>query len=208
MSRVAGLLAASVVLPLLLAGCTTDPSVPEEPAGPAFSVDVDVDSPQLRALKKDAGVEVCVPGEALARDLPDAMPAVVLPCLGGGPSVNLSSLKGPTVINLWAQWCGPCRDELPYYQQLHERAGDRVQVLGIDYQDTQPRQALELVRDTGVTFPLLADPAGLVRVPFRVRGLPGVLFVDDGTVVHLEYTVIRSYQQLRDLVLEHLDVTV
>ena len=209
MSRLRRALAVSVVLPLVLAACATDPNVSVELPDPAFKVDVDVDTPQLRALKKDADVESCQEGDATARDVPDGMPDVVLPCLGGGPDVNLSTLRGPMVINLWAPWCGPCRDELPYYQQLHEQAGDTVQVLGIDYQDTQPKRALELIGDTGVTYPLLADPAGQIRAPFRVRGLPGVLFVDDdGNVVHLEYTVIRSYEQLRDLVEEHLDVTV
>jgi hypothetical protein len=60
-----------------------------------------------------------------------------------------------------------------------------------------------------VTYPLLADPEAQVRVPFRVRGLPGVVLVDaDGTVVHVEYVVIRSYDQLRELVEEHLGVRV
>ena len=107
--------------------------------------------------------------------------------------MNLADLRGPAVINLWAQWCGPCREEVPYYQQLHERAGDRVQVLGVDYQDTQPSLALDLVEQTGVTYPLVADPGAQVRVPFKVRGLPGVVFVDeDGAVTHVEYVVVRS----------------
>jgi thiol-disulfide isomerase/thioredoxin len=123
--------------------------------------------------------------------------------------VDLSTLRGPMVVNLWAQWCGPCREELPYYQQLHERAGDRVRVLGVDYQDTRPDWALDLLDQTGVTYPSLADPAGELRVPFRVRGLPGVVLVDEaGEVVHVEFLVIESYDQLADLVDEHLGVGV
>lgn len=208
MTRLRIALAASVVLPLALTACAGDTDMSDRPDPAAFAVDVDVDSPALRALKKDAGVETCEEG-ASALPVPDGLPDIVLPCLGGGPDVNLSSLRGPMVVNLWAQWCGPCRDELPYYQRLHERAGDTVRVLGIDYLDTQPRRALELVRETGVTFPLLADPAGQIRAPFRVRGLPGVVFVDGGgSVVHVEYTVIGSYAQLRGLVREHLGITV
>ena len=48
-----------------------------------------------------------------------------------------------------------------------------MQVLGVDYQDTQPSLALDLVEQTGVTYPLVADPGAQVRVPFKVRGLPG-----------------------------------
>jgi hypothetical protein len=64
------------------------------------------------------------------------------------------------------------------------------------------------VRQTGVTYPLLADPGAVLRVPLRVRGLPGVLFVDrKGRVTDLEYTVIRSYPQLTGLVRRHLGIT-
>jgi thiol-disulfide isomerase/thioredoxin len=125
--------------------------------------------------------------------------------------VDLSRLRGPLVVNLFAQWCGPCREELPFYERLHEEGEGKVAVLGIDYLDTQPAGALQLAEATGVTFPLLADPGGLLRAPFRVRGLPGVLFVDaqgrntnDGG--RPTFTVIRSYDELTALVREHLGV--
>ena len=204
-------IAASVVLPLLLAGCSGAPddtgSSAATRSNAMFAVDVDVDTPTLRELKKRAEVEPCPAGTTPADPVEDGLPDLVLPCLGGGPDVNLASLRGPLVLNLWAQWCGPCREELPYYQRLHEEAGGELSVIGIDWQDTQPKAALELVEESGVTYPLLADPAAATEVPFRVRGLPGVVLVDaDGQVQHIEYVVIRSYEQLRDLVREHLDV--
>lgn len=213
-------LAAAVVLPLLLAACTStadrDGADKADDGGGLFETTVDVDTAELRAAKREAGVEDCRPGESSSAtaggtvgDTGNGLPDIVLPCLGGGPDVNLSSLQGPMVINLWAQWCGPCREELPYYQQLHERAGDKVSVVGIDYQDTLPGRALALVEETGVTYPLLADPAADLRVPFRVRGLPMVLFVDEqGQITHQEFVEIRSYDQLHGLVREHLGVTV
>jgi len=172
-----------------------------------FETKVDVDTAELRALKKKAEVEPCEPGSGDGT-VDDGMPKVTLPCLGGGPDVDLNTLRGPLVINLWAQWCGPCRTELPFYQRLHDEAADELDVLGVDYQDTQPKAALELAAEIGVTYPLLADPGAALRVPFRVRGLPAVVFVDrDGTVTHIEYVAIRSYDQLRNLVEEHLAVT-
>lgn len=202
--------AATVVLPLVLASCSNNTAngldTPDN-AGGLFESKVDVDTAELRALKKQAGVEPCQPGDAAGR--PTAgLPDITLSCLGGGPDVDLGSLRGPLVVNLWAQWCGPCRAELPYYQRLHVEAGDVVDVIGVDYQDTQPGAALELAAATGVTYPLLADPGAGLRVPFKVRGLPAVVFVDsDGTVTQVEYVVVRSYDQLQDLVEEHLDVT-
>ncbi len=195
----------SCALGLVLAGCSGQSRPGDDSQGP-FTVDVDVDTPQLRTAKRQAGIEDCQQGTGAAPE--GGLPDLALACLGGGPEVNLSRLEGPLVLNLWASWCAPCRDELPYYQQLHERSADKVAVLGIDYQDTQPAAALDVARQAGVTYPLLADPAGSVRVPFRVaRGLPGVVFVDgDETITHVEYVVIDSYGQLRDLAEQHLDV--
>jgi len=167
---------------------------------------VDVDTAALRAIKQRAGVEACPTPEGHG-PVRGGMPAVTLPCLGGGNPVDLAKLRGPLVVNLFAQWCGPCRAELPYYQKLHEQGRGKVAVLGIDYQDTLPAGALQLAKATGVTYPLLADPTAQLRVPFRVRGLPGVVLVDaHGRVVHEELTEVGSYQQLRQMVQRYLHV--
>lgn len=195
---------------VLAAGCSigTPPDDGDAAASPVRQSNVDVDTPELREAKAAAGIEDCRPGDG-PPPAEAGLPDLTLPCLGGGPDVALPALKGPMVVNLFAQWCEPCRDELPYYQRLHEEAGDRVGVLGVDYLDTQPAGALELARVSGVTYPLLADPDGLLRPEFRVTGLPGVAFVDaEGRVTHVEFTVVRSYDQLRDLVAEHLGVRV
>lgn len=197
--RVAALLGAV----LLLAGCAGDPATP-----PPASAQIDVDTAQLRELKRDAGVEDCEPGRGAPAS--GGLPAVTLPCLGGGPEVDLSRLRGPMVVNLWQSTCAPCREEMPLLQAFHERYGDRVGVLGIDYQDVQPVAALELVRETGVTYPLLADPQSELdgTAPFpRLRGMPFLALVDDdGRVVHREFVVLRSEHHLRDLVTEHLGI--
>jgi thiol-disulfide isomerase/thioredoxin len=198
---------AVLVACLLLASCTTDqPGPGSGTTGTTVSEGrVDVDTPALRALKAKAGVQPCAPGDA-----GNQLPKVTLPCLGGGADVDLAKLRGPMVVNLFAQWCGPCRGELPYFQRLHRRTeGTSLRVLGIDYLDTQPGQALELVRDTGVTYPLVADPAGTLRSDLRIRGLPGVVLVDaDGKVADVEFRVFRSYAQLRTFVEHGLGIPV
>jgi thiol-disulfide isomerase/thioredoxin len=193
---------------LLLGACTpsTEPSPGDGSTSGSDAVveaRVDVDTPALRALKARARVAPCAPGTAR-----NELPAVSLPCLGGGPRVDLSRLRGPLVINLFAQWCGPCREELPYYQELHERTDGTLGVLGVDYLDTQPAAALQLVRRTGVTYPLLADPSGTLRSGLGVRGLPGIVLVGRDGSVHVEYRVFRSYAELRGVVRERLGVAV
>lgn len=211
------LLALAVVPLLLLAACGGQQGTNGSGSGAgsgsgsggaAVQSSVDVDTPQLRALKRQAGVETCPRPQQPASAVPGGLPAVELPCLGGGPAVRLDALRGPLVINLWAQWCGPCREELPFYQQLHEKARGKLQVIGIDYQDTQPAAALQLVKQSGVTYPLLADPDATVRVPFRTRALPGIILVDaQGRVTHLEYIAFRSYAELKGMVQQYLGLT-
>jgi thiol-disulfide isomerase/thioredoxin len=195
-----GALLAGVLLPA--AACSSQP-----PATPRQQqAQVDVNTPALRALKQRAGIEACPTPRGQGR-VAGGMPQITLPCLGGGHPVDLAKLRGPLVVNLFAQWCGPCRAELPYYQKLHEQAGTKVAVLGIDYQDPQPEGALQLAKSTGVSYPLLADPSAQLRVPFRVRGLPGVVLVNaQGKVVHEELTQISSYPQLQHLVQHYLHV--
>ncbi len=196
------MLAAASLL-LSVAACSSDTDYPGlQPGGSG----VDVDTPALRAQKSDAGVEQCRQGRGTP-PAEDALPDAVLPCLGGGPDVHLSKLRGPLVINLFAQWCGPCRTELPFYEELHRKGKGTVDVLGIDYLDTQPAAALELVEETGVTYPLVADPDGNLRSAFKIRGLPGLVLVDrSGRVVDVEFRVVDSYAELRTLVQQRLDV--
>jgi thiol-disulfide isomerase/thioredoxin len=207
-ARLGGIVLAAVLL--LVAGCTGDASPPGDGTTPQAS-HVDVDTPALRAQKADAGIADCRPGPRQGA-VDGGMPELTLACLGGGPAVRLSDLRGPLVVNLFAQWCEPCRTELPFYERLHRDGLGKLAVLGIDYLDTQPAGALALAEQTGVTFPLLADPDGLLREEFRVRGLPGVLFVDaDGRITNdaglPTFTVIRSYDQLTSMVREHLGLT-
>ena len=165
---------------------------------------VAVDSPQLREIKAGTDVPGCRPGEG-GGPLPD----LTLPCLGGGRSVDLSSLTGPLVINLWASNCGPCREEMPAIEAFHRTYGARVPVLGIDYQDLQPAAALELARRSGVSYPLVADPGGEVnaKAPFPViRGIPYFVFVTPGGDVTAVPGGIDSAADLVALVRRHLGV--
>jgi len=194
------LVAALAVLVLLLAGCSGGPSI----TAPDPSTDVAVDTPQLREIRTEAGIAEC-PRLDGSRGT-EALPDVTLPCLGGGPDVALQQLEGPAVVAVWAQWCTPCRKELPWYQQLHERAGDRLTVLGLDWQDLQPEGALRLAAALGVTFPSVADVDA--ELDDGGRGLPLVYFVSDDGEVTTKRGQLDGYAHLTDLVAQHTGVAV
>lgn len=134
----------------------------------------------------------------------DRLPDVTLASLTGGDPVDLGTLRGPAVVNLWAQWCGPCKRELPIYQQFFARHAATVSVLGIDWQDPQPDRARRLADRSGVAYPLVVDS----EPEIRAHVLPKLVLVDaDGRIAFEEYVEIKSLGQLEQLVEKHLGVS-
>jgi thiol-disulfide isomerase/thioredoxin len=141
--------------------------------------DVDVDTHELRAQKADAGMVDCPAGKSDAE-----LPATELACLGGGTAGDLADVDGPAIVNFWASSCGPCRKEMPALQAFHERYGDQVAVVGVDYLETYPSAALDLAQRSGVTYPSYVDACGdLQDTDLVIPGLPTFAFVrEDGSV--------------------------
>jgi cytochrome c biogenesis protein CcmG, thiol:disulfide interchange protein DsbE len=131
------------------------------------------------------------------------LPDVTLQPLGDGKPVDLGDLRGPAVINLWASWCGPCRDELPQYQAFAQKYAGQVDVLGVDWQDPRKDKAEELIQQTGVTYPLVTDP----DAKLHTQVLPRLILLDEkGRIAFEKYVKITSVAQLEKLVQSHLSV--
>ncbi len=181
-----GLAAAAGAL-LALSACTS-----EEEAAPA--------APEPSALTACADQP-----DAPARGA-ELLPDLALDCPGGG-SLDLGRAPGvPTVVNLWATWCTPCRDELPLLQQFADEAGDRAQVVGVISRDGRP-QAESFAAEAGVSFPNAFDGSGELMADLGLNVLPHTYFVDaDGGLAFVQVRPITSVEQLRDLAAEHLGV--
>ena len=197
---------AATVLLVGTAACSEDSDA--RPAGGSVQAasSVAVDTPELQTMRSAAGLEPCAAGPGDG-ELPD----LTLPCLGGGTSVDLASLRGPLVLNFWGSWCGPCGEEMPILQSFHESYGGAVPVLGIDWQDPYPATALEQLQERGVTYPSLADPIGQTAETAEFartsRGMPATFLIDaDGSIAYLHQGVLESEDELVDLVREHLGV--
>lgn len=203
-SRVA---APAAVMALVLAGCgttgrsgsaTATPSTP-----PAHTSSA---SPSLVAKADLAPCPTVTPAPPGTKG--PSLPTVTLPCLGRGPDVPLAALRGPLVVNIWATWCGPCRHEAPLFQRLHARAGKRVPVLGIDYQDAGRNTALSFAIQRKLQYPSVFDADGESKSALGGSpGLPVTLFVDRaGRITFRKVGPYASYAALATAVHEHLGV--
>ncbi len=107
------------------------------------------------------------------------LPALAQP----STTVSLSQFAGrPVVVNFWASWCPPCRQELPALAAMARRYGGRVAFVGVDTND-QRSSALSFMRAAGVTYPVAFDANGTVAVREGLFGLPDTLFVSPSGVV-------------------------
>jgi cytochrome c biogenesis protein CcmG/thiol:disulfide interchange protein DsbE len=172
------------------------------PSVPAETTDAAETARLLRAAK----LPPC-PATSHAVARPDGLPELTLPCLGTGPYVRLAGLRGsPLVVNVWASWCPPCAQEMPYLLAAHRALGDDVIFLGIDLVDRRSA-ALAWARDFGMTFPSVQDPDGMIRARMRVMAPPVTVFVrPDGAVAKIHYGAFASEREVLAAVAEHLGV--
>ncbi|MBW3626573.1 MAG: TlpA family protein disulfide reductase [Actinobacteria bacterium] len=122
----------------------------------------------------------------------------------GQPRVSLADVADrPTVVNVWASWCTPCRREMPALAAAHRQFGDRVAFLGVNHQDTRDL-AIELLDETGVAYPSGYDPDGSVARDYGLFGMPTTIFIaGDGellerrtgelTLPEMESTITRLF---------------
>lgn len=110
-------------------------------------------------------------------------PTFSLPGLDGGRVASADYRGKVYVVNFWASWCVPCREEAPHLQSFYERwSADGVGVVGIVYNDRQDR-ALAFRDEFGLSFPQVMDPDGRAAIDFGVFGVPETYVVDDRGVV-------------------------
>ncbi len=126
-----------------------------------------------------------------------------------GVNIKLSELRGQVVmVNFWASWCGPCRQEMPLLQQLFDRYQSLgFSLLGVNV-DEDKKAADKMLSDLPVSFPILYDDRSQVSKEYQVKAMPSTFMVDrDGRIRYLHKGYKPGYeeeyqQQIRKLLRE------
>jgi len=124
--------------------------------------------------KGERGAKVGAPAPAI--DLPDVRP-------GRARVVLAERLGTPVLVNFWATWCTPCRQEMPLLNAADKRLGGKVAILGVDVKDNRA-EAVRFLAERGIAYPSAYDPEASLRRSFELVGLPVTVLVGrDGRVV-------------------------
>jgi len=115
-----------------------------------------------------------------------------------GENLRLSEFRGDVVmINFWATWCGPCRQEMPLLDELYSRY-QRVgfNLLGVNIDDDSNR-AMNMIEELGVNFPVLFDARKEVSKLYEVEAMPVTVIVDrKGTVRYIHHGYKPGYEDM------------
>jgi thiol-disulfide isomerase/thioredoxin len=148
-------LALALFAAVLVAGCSTGKDAVVQGStfsfvSPGGKVDITYDGPQRQTAPVLAGDDL----------------------MNEGKQLSLADFPGKVIVlNLWGQWCGPCRVEAPELEKVAtDNASTGVQVVGLDVRDASRQVAQDFVRDRKLTYPSIYDPYG--RVLLQLTGYP------------------------------------
>ena len=117
-----------------------------------------------------------------------------------GTPVELADFKGKAVlINFWATWCGPCRQEMPLIEKYHQKYPDDLVVLAVN-NDEPASDVQAYVNDMKLSFRVLLDPGEKVENIYRIHAFPTSIFVDSqGMIRYLHIGVLNEGQLVQYL---------
>lgn len=162
---------------------------------------------KLEENKKNA-LDDDTPGYEVGKGSPQSVglgkpaPDFTLNTLDGNP-LTLSNLKGKKVIlNFWATWCPPCKDEMPHFQEYYEKYAeeDNVEIVAVNYTLNDKMASVEnFVKSYDLTFPVLLMEEEDVRETYKVYTLPSTFFINSKGVIEkqvlgpLDLDTLRNY---------------
>ncbi|WP_338469358.1 TlpA disulfide reductase family protein [Niallia sp. XMNu-256] len=136
-----------------------------------------------------------LPGLAIGEKAPDFELKTL-----SGETVKLSDYRGKKVlINFWATWCPPCKEEMPDMEKFYQENREDVVILAVNI-DPQ-FNVKQFVSDMGVTFPILLDEKDEVNFQYQVLTIPTTYFIDQEGIIRYKYLTAMT----QDLMKEYTD---
>jgi peroxiredoxin len=101
-----------------------------------------------------------------------------------GKMTSLKDYRGkPVMLNFWATWCGPCRYEMPFFQQIWEaKSGEGLVILAVNIGENVTT-VKEFMDEAGFAFPVLLDSNQDVSLKYNIRSIPSTFFIDASGVI-------------------------
>ena len=124
-------------------------------------------------------------------------PNINMPLYDGGVLTPTDYADRPAVVNFWASWCGPCRQEAPIFERLSQEYGERgVLFIGVNIQDAQS-DAEAYLREFTITYPNGSDEDGSISIDYGVIGIPVTFFINRDGIVQRRWAGVMRETQLR-----------
>ena len=122
-------------------------------------------------------------GQAQGPEIGKVAPDFELSSLDG-QVVSLSDFRGkPVFLNFWATWCGPCKFEMPFIQEMYEGlSSEGLVVLAVNLRE-DPAKVREFMATFGFTFPVLMATSHEVPLAYNIRGIPATFLIDENGII-------------------------
>jgi DsbE subfamily thiol:disulfide oxidoreductase len=113
-----------------------------------------------------------------------------------GEKKHLADYQGKVVVlNFWATWCGPCKYEMPFFQEIYESYSSDIAVLAVNNQESVDR-VKPFVEEMGLTYEILMDKDGSVATQYQVLGFPTTYFIDPNGIIKFLHVGVLTEEQL------------
>ncbi len=137
----------------------------------------------LRILGAAIGVlagAACTMPEIRPPEVGDPAPPFAAVALDGSEVTSADLVGAPYMLNIWATWCAPCREEMPELQELHDAYADQgFQVVGVSVDDRGAADQIgAFIDEIGISFPIYHDPSWEIMDAYLLLGLPGSFLID------------------------------
>ncbi len=153
-----------------------------------------------------AAGKVASPSNQVSDASPQApvAPEFSMPALNGTRAVSLKQLLGkqPILINVWASWCGPCKEETPDLVKLASQYQGKIQVIGVNMTSTDNLKSVkQFVEKFGVKYPVLLDTKGQFESSYGIQGFPTTFLISpDGKVLNVNTGAFINLHQMEAFV--------